>query len=96
MTRNEIERRAGTELPPHVDSREDEAADAYGLGWLCFTAAMGLGSALAAVFTTMLPLSTGWRYLWLCACLAAILLSGVGLIHFFERPTKGDLHHGHR
>jgi hypothetical protein len=96
MTKNETERRGGAEPPPQVHSREDEAADAYGVGWLCFTTAMGLGLAVAAVFTTILPLSTGWRYLWSCACVATFLLSAVGLVLFFERPMKGDLHHGHR
>jgi hypothetical protein len=51
MTKNETERRGGAEPPPQVHSREDEAADAYGLGWLCFTTAMGLGLAVVAVFT---------------------------------------------
>ena len=76
--------------------QQDEAADAYGLGWLCLTTAMGLLSAGAAVFTTILPLSNGLRYFSLSICVSTLLLSTIGLVLFFKRPMKEDLHHGHR
>ena len=96
MTKNETERRVDTEPPPHVHSREDEAADAYGLGWLCFTTVMGLASYMAALFSALLSLSGGLQYFGLAVCVGTFLLSAIGLARFFERPMKGDLHHGDR
>lgn len=76
--------------------QQDEAADAYGLGWLCLTTVMGLLSAGVAVFASILPLSNGMQYFSLSICVATFLLSVIGLVLFFERPMKEDLHHGHR
>ena len=108
MTKNETEQRPVKRTTfEHSESvqevacvkfryQQDEAADAYGLGWLCLTTAMGLLSAGAAVFATILPLSNGMRYFSLSICVATFLLSAIGLALFFERPMKEDLHHGHR
>jgi len=38
-----------------------KAEENYGLQKLCFATLMGLAAAVAAVFTTMLPLSAGWQ-----------------------------------
>ena len=48
---------------------------------LCFITASGLLSIVAAMFTTMLPLSAGWRNIWLVICLVTfgLLMTGVFL-----------------
>jgi hypothetical protein len=51
-----------------------KAEDGYGIGKLCFATIMGLMAFVAAVFTTTLPLSLGWRYLWLAVCVASFLI----------------------
>jgi len=52
------------------------------LALLCFTTLFGLLSIVAAMFTTMLPVSAGWRYFWLIICLFAFALSLTGIILF--------------
>jgi hypothetical protein len=66
--------------------RNLKAEDAYGLAQLCFATAMGLTSAIAAIFTTMLPLSVGLRYFWLAVCVVTFLLAIVAVALFFQRP----------
>jgi hypothetical protein len=70
-----------------VSGRTLKAEDSYGLSKLCFATAMGLAAAIAAVFTTMLPLSSGWRYFWLAVCVASFVLAMMGVVFFFQRPT---------
>ena len=64
-----------------------KAEDSYGLSKLCFATVMGLAAAIAAVFTTMLPLSPGWRYFWLAVCVASFVLAMSGVVLFTQRPT---------
>jgi hypothetical protein len=42
--------------------RSVELSEKHSLALLCFTTANGLLSFVAAMFTTMLTLSAGWRY----------------------------------
>ncbi|HXO95985.1 MAG TPA: hypothetical protein VN857_05320 [Chthoniobacterales bacterium] len=72
--------------------RNLKAVDAYGLVQLCFATVMGLASAVAAVFTTMLPLSAGWQYFWLAICLATFLLAIVAVVSLFSAPGTGLSH----
>ena len=65
-----------------VSGRTLTAEDSYGLSKLCFATAMGLAAAIAAVFTTMLPLSPGWRYFWLAVCFASFVLAMMGWFSF--------------
>jgi hypothetical protein len=48
--------------------RSVEVTEKRSLALLCFTTLSGLLSFVAAMFTTMLPLSAGWRYFWLVIC----------------------------
>ena len=64
-----------------------KAEDSYGLSKLCFATVMGLAAAIAAVFTTMLPLSAGWRYFWLAVCVGSFVLAMIGVVLFSQRPT---------
>jgi sterol desaturase/sphingolipid hydroxylase (fatty acid hydroxylase superfamily) len=57
------------------------------LALLCFTTLFGLLSIVAAMFTTILPLSAGWRYFWLIICLFAFALSLTCII-LFEQSYK--------
>jgi branched-subunit amino acid permease len=62
-------------------------------GLLCFTTANGLLAFVAAMFTTMLPLSVGWRYFWLVICLVALGLTLIGLVRFilsYKRDKPDD------
>src|ERR1700732_825358 len=68
--------------------RNLKAVDAYGLVQLCFATVMGLASAVAAVFTTMLPLSAFWRAI----CLATFLLAIVAVVSLFSAPGTGLSH----
>jgi hypothetical protein len=68
--------------------RNLKAADAYGLGQLSLATAMGLASFAAAMFTTMLPLSEGWRYFWLAVCVTAFLLAIAAVVLFFRPPGR--------
>jgi hypothetical protein len=70
-----------------VSGRTLKAEDSHGLSKLCFATAMGLAAAIAAVFTTMLPLSPGWRYFWLAVCVASFVLAMIGVVLFSQRPT---------
>jgi len=70
-----------------VSGRTLKAEDSYGLSKLCFATAMGLAAAIAAVFTSMLPLSSGWRYFWLAVCVASFVLAMIGVVLFSRRPT---------
>jgi hypothetical protein len=65
-----------------------KAIDAYGLGQLSLATAMGLASFAAAMFTTMLPLSVGWRYFWLAVCVTAFLLAIAAVVLFFRPPGR--------
>ncbi|HEX3446138.1 MAG TPA: hypothetical protein VHS80_15575 [Chthoniobacterales bacterium] len=65
-----------------------KAEDGYGIAKLCFATAMGLVAFIAAVFTTTLPLSLGWRYLWLAVCVACFLLAMIGVVLFSQRPAE--------
>jgi drug/metabolite transporter (DMT)-like permease len=56
---------------------------------LCFTTASGLLAFVAAMFTTMLEFSDGWRYSWLGICLVALVLSLIGVV-LFCRSYKRD------
>jgi hypothetical protein len=62
--------------------RSVEVKEDHSLALLCFTTANGLLSFVAAMFTTMLPLSAGWRYFWLVICLVTFGLSVVGMVLF--------------
>jgi uncharacterized transporter YbjL len=72
---------------PSVESRDVssersvEVTEKRSLALLCFITPTGLLSILAAMFTTMLPLSAGWRYFWLAICLVTfgLLLTWVVL-----------------
>ena len=75
-----------------VSGRILKTEDRYGLGKLCFATAMGLAAAIAAVFTTMLPLSAGWQYFWLAICLATFLLAIVAVVSLFSAPGTGLSH----
>jgi hypothetical protein len=68
--------------------RNLKAADAYGLGQLSLATAMGLTSFAAAMFTTMLPLSAGWRYFWLAVCVTSFLLVIAAVVLFFRPPGR--------
>ena len=70
-----------------ISGRTLKAEDRYALSKLCFATAMGLAAAIAAVLTTMLPLSVGWRYFWLAVCVASFLLAMIGVVLFSQRPT---------
>jgi VIT1/CCC1 family predicted Fe2+/Mn2+ transporter len=70
-----------------VSERTLKAEDSYGLSKLCFATVMGLAAAVAAVFTTMLPLPAGWRYFWLAVCVASFVLAMTGVVLFSHRPT---------
>jgi hypothetical protein len=70
-----------------VSGKTLKAEDSYGLSKLCFATVMGLAAAIAAVFTTMLPLPTGWRYFWLAVCVASFVLAMIGVVLFSQRPT---------
>jgi hypothetical protein len=65
-----------------VETREERS-----IALLWFTTINGLLSFVAAMFTTMLPLSAGWRYFWLFICLATFGLSLIGLF-CFARVTR--------
>jgi hypothetical protein len=58
------------------------APEGPSLALLCFTTLFGLLSIVAAIFTTMLPLSAGWRYFWLIICLFAFALSLICIVLF--------------
>jgi hypothetical protein len=72
---------------PSVESRNlssersVEVTEKRSLALLCFITASGLLSVLTAMFTTMLPLSVGWRDFWLVICLVSfgLLLTGAVL-----------------
>jgi len=66
-----------------------KAEESYGLQKLCFATLMGLVAAIAAAFTTMLPLSVGWRYFWFAACVASFALAMIGVVLFSRRPGAG-------
>jgi hypothetical protein len=70
-----------------VSGNRLKVEDNYGLSKLCFATVMGLAAAIAAVFTTMLPLSPGWRYFWLAICVACFVLAMIGVVLFSRRPT---------
>jgi len=63
------------------------AAKRRSLARLCFTTFFGLLSIVAAMFTTILPLSAGWRYFWLTICIFAFALSLTCII-LFEQSYK--------
>jgi hypothetical protein len=60
-----------------VEVRED-----HSLALLCFTTVNGLLAFVAAMFTTMLTSSAGWRYFWLVICLVSFALSLIALVRF--------------
>jgi hypothetical protein len=62
--------------------RSVEVSEEHSLALLCFTTANGWLSFIAAMFTTMLTLSAGWRYFWLAICLATFGLSLIGIVLF--------------
>jgi len=70
-----------------VSGKTLKAEDSYGLSKLCFATVMGLAAAIAAVFTTMLPLSPGWRCFWLAVCVASFVLAISGVVLVTQRPT---------
>jgi hypothetical protein len=51
------------------------------------TAVFGLLSAVAAIFTTMLPMPDSWRSFWLIICVFALALAVTGIV-MFERSYK--------
>ena len=73
---------------PSVESRNlssersVEVTEKRTLALLCFITASGLLSMVSAMFTTMLPLSAGWRNFWLIICLITfgLLLTGLVLL----------------
>jgi branched-subunit amino acid permease len=61
---------------------------------LCFTTASGLLAFVSAMFTTMLPLSAGWRYFWLAICVVALGFALIGLVRFilsYKRDKPDDV-----
>ena len=64
--------------------RSIEPREERSIALLCFTTINGLLSFVAAMFTTMLPLSAGWRYFWLIICLATFGLSLIGVVLFCQ------------
>jgi hypothetical protein len=62
--------------------RSVEVTEKRSLALLCFITASGLLSIVTAMFTTMLPLSAGWRNFWLVICLVTfgLLLTGTVLL----------------
>jgi hypothetical protein len=66
----------------------------HSLALLCFTTASGLLGFVSAMFTTMLPLSVGWRYFWLAICVAALGCALIGLVRFilsYRRDKPDDV-----
>ena len=86
---------------PSIDGRSPgsersaEVTEAHSLALLCFTTANGLLSIVAAMFTTMLPLSDGWRYFWLVICLVTFGLSLVGTGLFLVSYQGGQTRRRH-
>jgi hypothetical protein len=81
-----------TKNPPIEDHKlkpEQSAGSSEGrsLVRLCVTAAFGLISIVSAVFTTLLPLSVGWRSFWLTICLFGLALAITSIV-LFERSYK--------
>jgi hypothetical protein len=75
--------------------RSVEVSEEHSLALLCFTTANGLLSFIAAMFTTMLTLSAGWRYFWLVICLVTFGLSLVGIVLFclsYKKDKPGDVY----
>jgi hypothetical protein len=75
--------------------RSAETGEGRSIALLCFTTINGFLSFVAATFTTMLPLSAGWRYFWLFICLATFGLSLIGLVLFcqsYKRKQPGDVY----
>jgi hypothetical protein len=68
--------------------RSVETGEERSIALLCFTTINGLLSFVAAMFTTMLPLSVGWRYSWLFICLATFGLSLIGLVLFCQSYNR--------
>lgn len=75
--------------------RSVEVTEDHSLALLCFTTANGLLSFVAAMFTTMLPLSAGWRYFWLVICLVTFALSLVGTALFLVSYQGGQTRRRH-
>jgi Ca2+/Na+ antiporter len=74
-------------LPPERSIQEQTKRS---LPLLCFFTASGLLAFVAAMFTTMLPLSDGWRYFWLGICVVALVLAFIGVVRFilsYKRDT---------
>jgi hypothetical protein len=75
--------------------RSVELSEKHSLALMCFFTANGLLSFIAAMFTTMLTLSAGWRYLWLVICLATFGFSLVGTVLFclsYKKNKPGDVY----
>ena len=75
--------------------RSVELSEKHSLALLCFTTANGLLSFVAAMFTTMLTLSAGWRYFWLVICRATFGPSLVGTVLFclsYKKNKPGDVY----
>jgi hypothetical protein len=75
--------------------RSVELSEKHPLALMCFFTANGLLSFIAAMFTTMLTLSAGWRYFWLVICLATFGLSLIGIVLFclsYKTNKPGDVY----
>jgi hypothetical protein len=76
-------------MNPLPAERSIEEQTKRSLPLLCFFTASGLLAFVAAMFTTMLDLSDGWRYFWLGICIVALGLSLTGVV-LFCRSYKRD------
>jgi VIT1/CCC1 family predicted Fe2+/Mn2+ transporter len=59
-----------------------QSSEGHSLVRLFRTAVFGLLSAIAAIFTTMLPMPDGWRSFWLIICLCTFALAVTGIVRF--------------
>jgi hypothetical protein len=72
------------DLKPEQSVRSSEGRS---LVRLFRTAVFGLLSAVAAIFTTMLPMPDSWRSFWLIICVFALAVAVTGIV-MFERSYK--------
>jgi VIT1/CCC1 family predicted Fe2+/Mn2+ transporter len=69
--------------------RSAGSSERLSLARLCIATLFGLLFAVAAVFTTMLPLSDGWRIFWLVICLCTFALALISIV-LFQRGYKKE------
>jgi hypothetical protein len=95
---NTLLHRKSSSIGSHNSSSERsvEVPEKHSLELFCLTAANGLLSFLAAMFTTKLRLSAGWRNFWLVICLVTFAFSPVGIVLFClsykgNKPADGQI-----